>query len=83
MIINASFLHNYIVSSTCLIYNIYIYIYHRLGIGVCHQPDVKLGGFQSQLGASCIYSFTEKWWYNETVCVWQYTYIYIYIYIYI
>ena len=30
---------------------------------------VKLGGFQSQLEVSCISSYTEELWYNETVCI--------------
>ena len=58
----------------------------RLGLGVCHQLDVKLGGYRSRLGESCVSKYTEKLWYNETVCVWI-IYIYgvwiIYIYIYI
>ena len=59
---------------------------HRFGLGVCHQPDIKLRGFQSQFWASYVSSHTEELWYNETVCLWMKThiyYIYIYIYIYI
>ena len=54
------------------------------------KSNVKLGGFQSQLQASYVSSYTEELWYNETVCLLMtiYTYqrnsrIYIYIYIYI
>ena len=45
---------------------------------ICHQPDVKLGRFRSQLGAS----HTGELLYNETICLWMTIYIYIYIYIY-
>ena len=31
------------------------------------MSNLKLGGFQSQLGASCVSSHTEELWYNETV----------------
>ena len=32
----------------------------RLGLGVCHQPDLKLSGFRSQLGVSRVYLATLK-----------------------
>ena len=51
---------------------------HRLGLGVCHQLEVKLGGFRSRLGASCMSSHTEELWYNETVCRGMTIYIYVY-----
>ena len=47
-----------------------------LGQGVCHQLDVKLGGFLSLLGASHVSSYTEELWYNETVSLWMTIYIY-------
>ena len=67
----------------------------RLGFGVCHQPDVKLGEilqagietrltllyYNSRLGESCMSSHTEELRYNETVSLWMTIYIYIYIYI--
>ena len=37
----------------------------RLGREICHQPDVKLGRFQSQLGESHVSSHTEELWYNK------------------
>ena len=37
--------------------------------------NVKLGGFQSQLQASYVFSHTEELWYNETVCLWITIYI--------
>ena len=47
---------------------------------------VKISMFRSHLEASCVSSYTEELWYNETVCGWQHShphaYIYIYIYIY-
>ena len=46
------------------------------------RSNVKLGGFQSQLEASYVSSYTEELWYNEIVCEWQiciYRYIYIWI----
>ena len=46
------------------------------------KPNVKLGGFRSQLQASYVSSHTEQMWYNETVCLWMTIYIYIYINIY-
>ena len=54
-----------------------------LGLGVCHQPHVNLGGFRSQLWVSHMSSHTEELWYNKTVSMWITLYIYIYIYIYI
>ena len=39
----------------------------RLGLGVCHQPNINLGGFLSQLGVSCMSSHTEVLRYNKTV----------------
>ena len=47
----------------------------RFDLGVCHQPDVKLGGFRSRLGASRVSSHTEELWYDETVCLWMIIYI--------
>ena len=36
------------------------------------KANVKLGGgVQSQLEASNASSYTEKLWYNETVCLWM------------
>ena len=35
------------------------------------MSSVKLGGFRSQLEASCVSSHTEELWYNETVCLWM------------
>ena len=35
------------------------------------KSNVKLGGFQSQLQASCVSSHSEELWYNETVCLWM------------
>ena len=29
------------------------------GLGICHEPSIKLGGFQSWLEASCMSSITE------------------------
>ena len=46
------------------------------------KSNVKLGGFQSQLEVSYVYSHTEELWYNETICQWMILYLYIYIYIY-
>ena len=46
------------------------------------KSDVKLGGFRSQLQASCVSSNTEELWYKEAICLWIRIYIYIYIYIY-
>ena len=43
------------------------------------KSNVKLGGFQSQLEASYVFSYTEEL-FHKTVCLWM---IYIYIYIYI
>ena len=43
--------------------------------------DTKLGGFRSQLQASCVSSHTEKSRSNETVNLGMTIYIYIYIYI--
>ena len=40
------------------------------------KSNVKLGGFQSQLQASYVSSYTEELWYNETVCLCIYIYIY-------
>ena len=37
--------------------------------------NVSLGGFRSQLQASYCSSHTEEFWYNKTVCGWQYIYI--------
>ena len=45
------------------------------------KSSVKLGGFRSQLEASCMSSHTEELWYNETVCLWMTIYMHIYIYI--
>ena len=45
------------------------------------KTSIKLGVFWSQLEVSCVFGYTEKLWYNETVCGWQYIYIYIYIYV--
>ena len=44
------------------------------------KPNVKLGGFWSQLQASYVSSHTEELWYTEAVCLWMTIYIYIYIY---
>ena len=33
------------------------------------MPNLKLGGFWSQLEASCVSCYTEESWYNETVSV--------------
>ena len=44
------------------------------------KSNVELGGFRSQLQASYMSSQTEKFWYNETVCLWMTIYIYTYIY---
>ena len=35
------------------------------------KSNVKLGGFQSQLKASCVSPHTEELWCNETVCLWM------------
>ena len=32
------------------------------------KPNVKLGGFQSQLEASYVFGHNEELWYNETAC---------------
>ena len=37
--------------------------------------SIKLGGFQSQLEASCMSNQTEELWYNETVCLWMTIYV--------
>ena len=42
----------------------------RLDLGVCHQPEVNLGWFQSRLGVFRVSSHTEELWYNETDCGW-------------
>ena len=34
------------------------------------ESNVKLGGFQSKLEASCVSSHNDELWYNETVCLW-------------
>ena len=49
-----------------------------LGLGVCHQTDVKLDGFPSWLGATGMSSNTDVLLYNETVHLWLTIYIYIY-----
>ena len=43
--------------------------------------NIKLGGFQCQLEATCVSSHTDELWYNETLFLWMTIYIYIYIYI--
>ena len=40
-----------------------------LGLGLCHQPDAKFGGYRSQLVESHVSSHTEVLRYNETVCL--------------
>ena len=40
------------------------------------MSSVMLGGFRSQLEASCASSYTEELRYNETVCLWITLYIY-------
>ena len=35
------------------------------------KSNVELGGFQSQLEASCVSSRNDELWYNETVCLWM------------
>ena len=42
------------------------------------KSNVKLGGFQSQLQTSYMFSHTEELWYNKTVRGWHFIYIYIY-----
>ena len=54
-------------------------VVHLLAERYDTKSNVKLGGFQSQLQASCVSSHTEKLWYNKTVCLWMTIYIYIYI----
>ena len=39
--------------------------------GVRYPTDLKSAGFQSQLEASRVFSHTEEYWYNETVCLWM------------
>ena len=39
------------------------------------KSNVKLGGFRSRLEISCVSSYTEQLWYNETVCLWMTIYI--------
>ena len=39
------------------------------------KSNVKLGGFQSQLKASCVSNHTDVLWYNETICLYIYIYI--------
>ena len=45
------------------------------------MSSVKLGGFRSELEASCVSSHTEELRFKETVNLWMTIYIYIYIYI--
>ena len=45
------------------------------------KSNVKLGGFQSQLKASCVSSHTNETWFNETLCLWMTIYTYIHTYI--
>ena len=42
--------------------------------------NVKSAGFWSQLEASQVFSHTDEFWYNKTICLWKTIYIYIYIY---
>ena len=40
---------------------------HWVGLGVCHQPDVKLSEIRTVFGVSHVSSHTEEFWCNETV----------------
>ena len=42
---------------------------------VRYPTEVKSAGFRFQLESSCVYSYTEELWYNETVCSWMTIYI--------
>ena len=43
------------------------------------KSNVKLGGFQSQLQAYYMSSYSEEMWYNETVSLWIYICVCVYI----
>ena len=38
----------------------------RLGLGLCDQPNVKLGMFRSLAGRSNVFNHTEELWYNKS-----------------
>ena len=40
------------------------------------KPNVKLGGFRSQLQASYVTGHTDELWFKETVSLWMTMYIY-------
>ena len=42
------------------------------------MSGVMLDEFRSQFEASCVSSYSEELWYNETVCLWMTEYIYNY-----
>ena len=68
--------------------NIYVLIpeltlSHRLCLEIYHRPDVNLGGFRSQPGASHLSKHTEELSYSETDSLEMAIYIYVYICMYV
>ena len=55
-------------SNTCKL-NCFFALGVVMAVGLCYQTDLMLVAFWARRGASRMSSYTDEWWYKETVCL--------------